>query len=165
MLWLALLLVAATASAQQMALPLKVRANGRYFVDQNGTPVFWLGTTQWELFHGYNQEDARTILEESRKNGFTFVQVGFLGVGDDTRPNVYGQKPWLNNDPLMPNDAYFRNVDAVLQMARDNNLIVSVSVFHQLHRKRVTLDRLLGKRQSSVTAREYASSRLRRARA
>ena len=140
--------------------PVKVSANGRYFVDQNGTPVFWLGTTQWELFHGYNQEDARTILEESRKNGFTFVQVGFLGVGDDTRPNVYGQKPWLNNDPLMPNDAYFRNVDAVLQMARDNNLIVSVSVFHQLHRKRVTLEnarrwaRWLGNRYLFGTTRQ-----------
>lgn len=87
-------------------LPIKVNENGRYFVDQSGSPVFWLGTTQWELFRGYSQEDARTILEESRKNGFTAVQVGFLGVGDGTRPNFYGQKPWLNNDPLMPNDAY-----------------------------------------------------------
>jgi hypothetical protein len=31
------------------ALRLKVSADGRYFVDQNGSPVFWLGTTQWQL--------------------------------------------------------------------------------------------------------------------
>ena len=67
MLWLALLFtIGSMASAQQTALPIKVSENGRYFVDQNGNPVFWLGTTQWELFHGFSQEDARTILEESR---------------------------------------------------------------------------------------------------
>ncbi len=71
--------VASLALAQQTALPVKVSANGRYFVDQNGRAVFWLGTTQWELFHGFTLEDAKTILEESRKNGFTFVQVKLMG--------------------------------------------------------------------------------------
>ena len=71
--------VGSIALAQQTALPVKVSENGRYFVDQNGGPVFWLGTTQWELFSGFTQEEARTILEESRKNGFTFVQVKLMG--------------------------------------------------------------------------------------
>jgi len=76
------LAVASLASAQKTALPIKVSENGRYFVDQNGGPVFWLGTTQWELFRGFSQEDARIILEESRKNGFTFVQVKLMGGGE-----------------------------------------------------------------------------------
>lgn len=133
--------VGSMASAQQTALPIKVSENGRYFVDQNGDPVFWLGTTQWELFHGFSQEDARTILEESRKNGFTFVQVKLMGGGDGTKPNVYGQKAWINNDPLMPNEAYFRNVDAVIQMARDNNLVILPSIYHQSYRKYITLEK------------------------
>ena len=141
-LWLALLFtIGSMASAQQTALPIKVSENGRYFVDQNGNPVFWLGTTQWELFHGFSQEDARTILEESRKNGFTFVQVKLMGGGDGTKPNVYGQKAWIDNDPLMPNEAYFRNVDAVIQMARDNNLVILPSIYHQSYRKYITLDK------------------------
>ena len=142
MLWLALSSVfGAIALVQATALPIKVSENGRYFVDQNGNPVFWLGTTQWELFHGFTQEDARTILEESRKNGFTFVQVKLMGQGDGTRPNVYGQKAWINNDPLTPNEAYFRNVDAVIQMARDNNLIILPSIYHQSYRKYITLEK------------------------
>ena len=141
-LWLALLFtIGSMASAQQTALPIKVSENGRYFVDQDGNPVFWLGTTQWELFHGFSQEDARTILEESRKNGFTFVQVKLMGGGDGTIPNVYGQKAWIDNDPLMPNEAYFRNVDAVIQMARDNNLVILPSIYHQSYRKYITLDK------------------------
>jgi hypothetical protein len=141
-LWLALLFtIGAMASAQQTALPIKVSENGRYFVDQNGNPVFWLGTTQWELIHGFSQGDARTILEESRKNGFTFVQVKLMGGGDGTIPNVYGQKAWIDNDPLMPNEAYFSNVDAVIQMARDNNLVILPSIYHQSYRKYITLDK------------------------
>ena len=124
------LVVGSIASAQSAPLPVKVSENGRYFVDQNGTPVFWLGTTQWELCHGYTLDDAKTILEETRKNGFTFVQVKLMGQGDGTKPNVYGQKAWINDDPLTPNEAYFKNVDAVIQMARDNNLIILPSIYH-----------------------------------
>ena len=54
-LWFAVGLI---ASAQQTALSVKVSENGRSFVDQNGNPAFWLGATQWELFHGFTQEDA-----------------------------------------------------------------------------------------------------------
>ena len=47
-------------SAPRPALPIKVSENGRYFVDQNGTPLFWLGTTQWQLFREYTLDDAKT---------------------------------------------------------------------------------------------------------
>jgi Protein of unknown function (DUF4038) len=40
----------AVASSAQGINP-KVSPDGRYFVDQNGKPVFWLGTTQWQLFN------------------------------------------------------------------------------------------------------------------
>ena len=138
-LLLALSFVAGSiAPAQQTALPIKVSQNGRYFVDQNGKAVFWLGTTQWELVHGFTQENARIILEESRKNGFTFVQVKLMGGGDGTKPNVYGQKAWVNDDPLTPNEAYFKNVDAVIRMARDNGLVILPSIYHQSYRKHIT---------------------------
>ncbi|OEU60510.1 MAG: hypothetical protein BBJ57_01665, partial [Desulfobacterales bacterium PC51MH44] len=60
-------------------------------------------------------------------------------VGDGTQPNVYGQKPWINNDPLTPNEAYFKNVDSVIQTARDNDLVFSVTLYHQRYRKYITL--------------------------
>ena len=140
-LLLALSLVVGTAaSAQQTAFPVKVSENKRYFVDQNGKPVFWLGTTQWQLFREYTLEDAKTILEKSSSHGFAFVQVMLMGVGDGTAPNVYGQKPWINDDPLTPNEAYFKNVDAVVRIARDNNLAISMTLYHQRYRKYITLE-------------------------
>ena len=131
------LAVGTNASAQEPTLPVRVSENGRYFVDQNGQPIFWLGTTQWELFHGFTQDEAKTIIEKSKAAGFSVIQVMLTGVGDGTKPNVYRQKPWLTNDPSTPNEAYFKNEDAMLRMAGDNNMIVVVTVYHQTLRKYV----------------------------
>jgi hypothetical protein len=118
----------------------KVSENGRYFVDQNDNPVFWLGTTQWNIFREYNLEDTRTILERVKDKGFAFVQAMLMGVGDGTKPNVYGEKPWINNNPLTPNEAYFKNVDSVIQIARENNVIFSMTLYHQRYRKYITVE-------------------------
>jgi hypothetical protein len=137
---LALLIFAAGAPAEQPVYPVKVSENARYFVDQNGSPVFWLGITQWQIFREYTLEDAGTILENAKNKGFAFVQAMLMGVGDGTKPNVYGEKPWINNDPLTPNEAYFKNVDSVIQIARDNNVVFSVTLYHQRYRKYITVD-------------------------
>jgi hypothetical protein len=128
------------AAAVSIAWPIQISSNGRYFVDREGRPVFWLGTTQWELFRGYTREDARLILDKSKDKGFVFVQTMLVGVGDGTRTNVYGQKPWLHDDPRTPNEAYFKNVDAVIQAARERDMILYVMLYHQTCRKHFTLD-------------------------
>ena len=61
-------------SAAQPAFPVRVSQNGRYIVDAAGRPVFWLGTTQWQIFSGYTLEEAKLILQRSAANGFVFVQ-------------------------------------------------------------------------------------------
>ena len=129
-----------TLPAGEAVHPVSVSDNGRYFVDQRGRPVFWLGTTQWDLFRGYSFEDASLILERSRTTGFAFAQVMLLGVGDGTKPNVYGEKPLIGDNPLTPNEAYFRNVDAVLDVARKSNVAISMTLFHQRWRNYITVD-------------------------
>src|SRR6266498_3742032 len=111
----ALLALTIMARAAEPVYPVKVSENGRYFIDQKGEPVFWLGTTQWQLFREFSLEDAGTILDKSKANGFTFVQVMLTGVGDGTRTNIHGEKPWLDDNPLTPNEAYCKHVDAVIQ--------------------------------------------------
>ena len=137
----ALLAVGSTALAQRTAFPVAVSEDQRYFVDSNGDPVFWLGTTQWQLFREYTLDEARTILERSAANGFKFVQVMLMGVGDGTAPNVHGQKPWIDDDPMTPNEEYFKNVDAILKMAGDSNLAISMTLYHQRYREHITLDK------------------------
>lgn len=129
------------ARAGEPVYPLKVSENRRYFTDQQDDPVFWLGTTQWQLFREYTLEEARMIIEKTKGHGFAFAQVMLAGVGDGTKPNVYGQKPWLSNDPLTPNEEYFKHVDAVVQIARENNLVISMTIFHQRWRNIITREK------------------------
>lgn len=136
-----LLILAADAQADEPVYPLRVSADRRYFVDQKGVPVFWLGTTQWQLFRDYNLEEARTIIEKTKGRGFAFAQVMLLGVGDGTKPNVHGEKPWIADNPLTPNEGYFTHVDAVVGIARENNLVISMTIFHQRYRKAITLEK------------------------
>jgi hypothetical protein len=142
----------ATAGSQPV-YPIKVSENNRYFVDQEGRPVFWLGTTQWQLFREYKIEDARTILQKTAEKGFVFAQVMLMGVGDGTKPNVYGHKPWINDNPLTPNEAYFQNVDAVLQIARENGVVISMTLYHQRYRKCITAEN--GRRWARWLAQRY----------
>lgn len=134
------LIFAVCSSAKQPVYPVKVSENGRYFIDQNDNPVFWLGTTQWQIFREYTLEEVRITIESVRKNGFSFIQAMLMGVGDGTKPNVYGEKPWINDNPLTPNEAYFKNVDSVIRIARENNIIFSITLYHQRYRKFITLD-------------------------
>ena len=54
LLALSAVLLATSAAAEEPVYPLRVSENGRYFTDHKGYPVFWLGTTQWQLFRDYN---------------------------------------------------------------------------------------------------------------
>ena len=134
-----LLIFVVSASAGQPVYPVKVSENGRYFVDQKDNPIFWLGTTQWQIFREYTLDEARITIESVRKNGFSFIQAMLMGVGDGTKPNVYGEKPWINDDPLTPNEAYFKNVDSVIRIAHENNVVFSITLYHQRYRNYITL--------------------------
>jgi hypothetical protein len=117
---------------------IRVSPNGRYFLDAEGQPFFWLGDTQWELFRSFSLPDARAILERRKSQGFTAIQIMITGVGEGTEPNVAGETPWVTNDPASPNEAYFANVDRVVEVAGDCGLILVLGVFHQRQRDRIT---------------------------
>jgi hypothetical protein len=124
--------------------PIQISANRRYFVDAAGRPVFWLGTTQWQLFREYTLDEARLIIEKSKATGFAVIQVMLLGVGDGTLPNLHGNKPAHDDDPGAPNEAYFQHVDAVMEIARENDIAISMTVFHQRYREWITLEKARG---------------------
>jgi hypothetical protein len=90
------------------------------------------------LFRGYKLEEARIILDKTREKGFTFAQVMLMGTGDGTQPNAYGEKPWTDDNPLTPNENYFQHVDEVMQIAREENVNISLTLYHQSHRERIT---------------------------
>jgi hypothetical protein len=118
--------------------PIRIRDNRRTFVEREGEPFFWLGDTQWELFRRFSLEEARTILEKRKRQGFTVFQVMLIGTGDGTAVNLAGERPWRGDDPAAPNEAFYRNVDAIVEIARQAGIVLAIGVFHQWQRERLT---------------------------
>ena len=54
--------------------PIKVSANGRFFVDQSRAPFFWLGDTAWPLLVQYSESQAQAYLQNRSSKGFTVIQ-------------------------------------------------------------------------------------------
>lgn len=97
---------------------LKVSANGRYLIQADGSPFFYLGDTAWELFHRLNREEADRYLENRAAKGFTVIQAVVLAELDGLRtPNAYGEKPFVDLDVNKPNEAYFQHVDYIVAKA------------------------------------------------
>lgn len=114
---------------------IKVSENHRYFVDADGQPFFWQGDTEWELFHLFSLDDAKASLLKRHKQGFNVIQVMATGVYPEWGA-AKGMKPWnevsawLDNNPLKPNEAYFKRVDAIVAAANEYGIVLVIGVYH-----------------------------------
>jgi hypothetical protein len=117
-----------------VAGPLKVAPNGRHFVDRAGKPFFWLGDTAWPLLVEYPREAAEEYLRHRGRLGFNVIQTvvawthGGSGAEKDRgpQPNVFGERPWKNENPATPNEAFFTNVDHLVRFAHQQGLVLAI---------------------------------------
>src|SRR4030095_11801241 len=126
---------AATRSVKN--LKLQVSANGRYFVDQNGKPFFYLGDTCWLLFQRPNREELDEYLKDRAAKGFTVIQAYVLrGLGKkhpDGNSSLLGVDPLIDGDPTRPNEEFFKNVDYVINRANELGLVVGLVTAKSWH--------------------------------
>ena len=120
-----ILLISFTVSAQLPSL--KVSDNKRFLVTTEGKPFFWMGDTGWELFHRLNKASAEAYFNKRSEQGFTVIQAVALAERDGlTTPNTNGVVPLINNDPTKCNDAYFKYVDTLIDLAAKHNLYIAL---------------------------------------
>jgi len=72
LMMLACILPAMVARAENSMY--RVSENGRYLVDNKGSPFFWQGDSEWELLYALSAQDAKELLHTRRVQGFTVVQ-------------------------------------------------------------------------------------------
>jgi hypothetical protein len=111
--------------------PIRVSENGRYFVDGNGDPFYWLGDTQWELFVDFDLEEVEAVCEDRRVKGFSALQIMLLGLDAVTRTNINGDSPFINDDPETPNEAFFLLVDSIVEIADQKELVLVIGIYHK----------------------------------
>lgn len=115
------------------ASALRVSPNGRYFEAADGRPWFWLGDTAWSLLTAYTPKEEDEYIAARAKMGFTLLQIvavwdGGTGTEHGLKPNrnTAGVQPWFHQDPLQPNEAYWKNVDRVIATAAKHGLYVGL---------------------------------------
>jgi hypothetical protein len=106
---------------------LDVSQDRRHLVRPDGTPFFYLADTAWELFHRLTIDEAGRYLTDRAAKGFTVIQAVVLAELDGLNtPTPAGHRPLIDNDPSRPNEAYFRDVDAVVDRAARLGLFVGM---------------------------------------
>jgi hypothetical protein len=118
-------------------LKLRVSANGRYFVDQDGKPFFYLGDTCWLLFQRPNREEVDEYLKDRAAKGFTVIQAYVLrGLGEkhpDGNSSLLDATPFIERDPTRPNEEFFKNVDYVVNRANELGLVMGLVTAKSWH--------------------------------
>ncbi len=118
---LACLLCFLLSSAQ-----LKLSPDRHFLRTTDDKPFFWLGDTGWDLFQILKREDVDWYLEDRAKKGFTIIEAVVLAERDGLGPNIYGHRPLLNDNPATPNEAFFQDVDYIVNKAEQLGLIIGM---------------------------------------
>ena len=129
--------------------PIRISPTGRHFTDPHGAPIFWLGDTLWELFRQYTPDQALHLLKDRQAKGFNVILIMLTGVDvprlfpdrHEQYTNCEGELPWLDGDPLRPNERYFQHVDRMIRLGEQTGQTFVVGVYHQWHRDLIPLDK------------------------
>jgi len=115
--------------------PLKVSANGRYLIEQNGDPFLLLGDSPQGLMVSLSLANMDTYMGNRAGYGVNAIQVMLVGDstyngGNDTTFATYdGVKPFsTNGDFSTVNETYFARVDAMLTMASLHGMVVMLNM-------------------------------------
>jgi hypothetical protein len=118
--------VAATGCATKPLQPIRVSANAHYFAKSDGTPFFWQADTAWGIFNHATPADVDAYLDDRKAKGFNVIQ-GVIALWDYTRhTNCDGQLPFVNRDLGQINEAYFTNVDSILDKVQAHGMYMAV---------------------------------------
>jgi hypothetical protein len=114
-------------AATTYAYPLKASANGRYFVDQNGTPFRMQGEAAWSLISNMTYADANAYLDNRAAKGFNTVLVNLIEhqFAVNAPANRALQQPFTTpGNFATPNPAYFAFADSIIDLAASKGIVV-----------------------------------------
>src|SRR5262249_40495079 len=123
--WAVLVWMAPTrASADDLAQPIRVSPDGHFLVQPDGKPFFWLQDWGYELFKIPDRNEVDRYFADRSRKGFNIVMAPVTGMTED--PNLYGERPFVDNDPTRPNPRYFANVDWIIDRAAHYGLRIAL---------------------------------------
>lgn len=110
---------------------LTISDNGRFLIQDNDQPFFWLGDTCWLLFSRLTLEEAEHYLDVRQKQGFNVIQASLVH-GLPTK-NIFDHQPFVENDISKPvllgdsdQDGYWEHIDNIITIAEQKGLYMAL---------------------------------------
>jgi Protein of unknown function (DUF4038)/Putative collagen-binding domain of a collagenase len=114
--------------------PLKASVNGRYLVDQNGTPTVLVGDSPHSLFVNLSTQQADAYFANRASYGINALWVEVLcntyTAGRPDGSTYDGIIPFTTpGDMSTPNPAYFSRLDQMVQLAANHGIQIVMDTF------------------------------------
>jgi hypothetical protein len=114
---------------------LRVAKSGTYLEHADGTPFFFLADTAWTGPALSTEDDWAVYLKDRKAKGFTAVQFNAVSPWRTAPTDAEGRTAYdLKDGTLVPNEAYFRRLDARLKAINAAGLL-AVPVLCWAHKK------------------------------
>lgn len=85
------------------------------------------GIRHGNCFTGWIEKRQNCIWKTGLLKGFKVIQAVILAELDGLDvPNPYGENPLIDNDPLKPNEGYFKHVDYIIRKAEKLGLVMAI---------------------------------------
>ncbi len=118
---------------------IRVHSNQHALETIDGKPFFWLGDTDWELFHRLTREEVEELINTRSKQGFNVLEAVALAEFNGIRqPNRYGDYPLKDEDPTQllitpgnsPSSAYeydyWDHVEFIINKAEEKGIYIGL---------------------------------------
>lgn len=104
-----------------------VSGNGRYFVDQSGTPILIKGDSPWALFSSLSPAQVELWAANRESHGFNSAIVSLIGDSRNGGPSndggTYdGVKPFVGGSITTWNEAYWARMDNYLTILKNHGI-------------------------------------------
>jgi len=111
---------------------LRVSDDNRFLVKADSSSWFWLGDTAWDLFTRLNREELHEYFRNRQEKGFTVIQ-GVVLMGyhvDFNTPNIYGHRPFIDDDPTRPDtrggENFWTHADYIIDTASQYEIYIGI---------------------------------------
>jgi hypothetical protein len=105
--------------------PLRISANQRHFIDQNGSPFILQGDTAWSIITALTPDEADLYLKNRVAKGFNAIIVNLVEHFFNGPLTRTGDHPFLDaKDISTLNERYFSHADWVLKKAEESGILV-----------------------------------------
>ena len=106
-----------------------VSPDGRYFVDQYGTPILVKGDSPWALMTRLSPQQARLWFADRQTQGFNAAIVSLIGAVANGAPSDDGATfdgllPFVDGDILRWQEPYWERVTTYLRLAAEHGITV-----------------------------------------